>query len=302
MSLFLLISVFAATRILGLICSKLCSNTLTKRDPCAYAIYIFVVSVVSCISYACFTGFTFQFDKASLLLSVALALASFLSLILSLFIYRLASVSGVNVITTSLSLVCSAIIGFTIFSEEIDTIKIIRTLIMLSAGVFVYLDTSEKDEAKQKQKSTTSNKGMLLIIIIILLLLNCYTTIQSKVIATTDLITDVNTFFFMTNVYMLAGSGLYLIYVYAKNKDILKQNLVLLKPKELFTMTGNTIASNLGVVLNVFILAKMELSVFTMISSALGILCAAFVSVLFREKLRLYSKISILLALLVTII
>lgn len=300
MMLFLLIFAFSITKILSLVCNKMCSNVLTSGGVSGNAIYIFLVSLISCITYSAFTGFTFEFDTATILLSIALAAASVASLLISLVIYRLASVSGVNVIMTSLSLVSSAAIGFTLFSESVDFTKILRIIIMITAGIFVYFDNVSKEKTDLKK---SGNKRILFVITILcLLIINCYTTIQSKLLATGNLVADTNTFFFMTNVYMLLGSLAVILYVVFKNPDEIKKNLVLLKPKNILTMTGNTFGSNISVVLNVLILARMDLSVFTMISSALGILCAAIVSLLFKEKLGIYAKISILLSLVVTVL
>lgn len=299
MVLTFLISIFTITKILSLICSKCCSNVLTNGGILGHSIYIFLVSVISCITYAAFTGFTFEFDKTTLLLSIALAVASVLSLLISLVIYRIASVSGVNVITTSLSLLTSALIGFIIFDEGVDSVKILRIIIMIIAGMFVYLDNISKETVRDKK--TNSKKLLFALIILFLLLINSYTTIQSKLLASGRLVADVNTFFFMTNVYMLAGSGMIILYFIFKKPLDVKKTLILLKPKNLISMTGNTFGSNVSVILNVLILARMDLSVFTMISSALGIICAAFVSILFREKLGTFAQISIALSLVVAI-
>ncbi len=299
MILFLLIFVFALTKILSLVCSKACSNVLQKGGILGHSIYIFLVSAISCVTYAAFTGFSFEFDTTTILLAVALAVASVLSLLISLVIYRLASVSGVNVITTSLSLVTSALIGFTIFGENVDWVKIIRIGIMVLAGVFVYFDSVAKE--KEQNQKAISKKLLFALVILVQLLIGCYTTIQSKLLAGGNLVGDVNTFFFITNVYMLLGAGVIILYFLFKKPQEVKENLVLLKPKNLIAMTGNTFGSNVSVVLNVLILARMDLSVFTMISSALGIICAAIVSVLFREKLRVYAKIAIVLSLIVAL-
>jgi len=299
MLLLLLILAFSLTKILSLVCSKLCSNTLTSGGIVGNAIYIFFVSLISCVTYSAFTGFSYEFDKTTIILSVALAFSSVASLLISLVIYRIASVSGVNVVTTSLSLVTSAMIGFLVFDETADTIKILRIVIMVLAGIFVYFDNISKQ--KDKDKNTGNKKYLFFIIIACLLLINCYTTIQSKFLSTGKLVSDVNTFFFMTNVYMLIGSLSVILFMLVKKPSEVKKNLVLLKPKSIITMTGNTFGSDVSVVLNVLILARMDLSVFTMISSAIGIISAAVVSVLFREKLGTYAKIAIALSLVVAV-
>jgi len=150
-------------------------------------------------------------------------------------------------------------------------------------------------------KKGINKKLLFAIILLVQLIIGCYTTIQSKLLAGGNLVRDVNTFFFMTNVYMLLGSGLIILYFLIKKPQDVKQKLSLLKPKNLIAMTGNTFGSNVSVFLNVLILARMDLSVFTMISSALGIICAAIVSVIFREKLGLYAKIAIALSLVVAV-
>lgn len=300
MFLTLLITVFFITKILSLVCSKMCSNVLQTCGALGQAIYIFLVSLVSCVTYAAFTGFTFEFDTATFLLSVTLAIASVSSLLISLVIYRIASVSGVNVVMTSLSLITSALIGFIVFSEAVDNVKIIRIILMLLAGIFVYFENISNETQQDKKK--ISKKGLFFIIILITLLINCYTTIQSKLLAGGTLVADVNTFFFMTNVYMLFGSLAVIIYKLAKSREEVVEKLALLKPKNIIYMTGNTFGSNVSVVLNVLILARMDLSVFTMISSAFGIICAAIVSLIFKEKLGKYAKIAILLSLIVAVI
>ena len=72
--------------------------------------------------------------------------------------------------------------------------------------------------------------------------------------------------------------------------------------KEVFFMVGNTLCSNIGSLLSVAILAKMAVSMYSPITSALGVLNNVAVSLSFKEKQGKYTWIAVAIALVAVLI
>jgi drug/metabolite transporter (DMT)-like permease len=67
-------------------------------------------------------------------------------------------------------------------------------------------------------------------------------------------------------------------------------------------MAGSTICSNIMSIVGVWIIAKIDVSLYTALSSALSIITAVVGSVLFRERLGFFSYLAMIFAIIAIII
>lgn len=67
-------------------------------------------------------------------------------------------------------------------------------------------------------------------------------------------------------------------------------------------IVGNTLSANLGTLLSSWIIVGMDISVYTPVMSSIGIIAGFIGSVIYREKLRALSYVSIIFALCAVII
>ena len=131
---------------------------------------------------------------------------------------------------------------------------------------------------------------------LITLLSNAASTIITKFYALDIRVVDENSFFFFTNVFLIILAAIALAVDGIINREHFKAAMTMLKPKKLITLSGNTVCSNVVSLIGVPLLALIDISVYTPIMSALGIISGVVASLLFREKLGVFSYIAALIA------
>ena len=101
-----------------------------------------------------------------------------------------------------------------------------------------------------------------------------------------------NSFFFWSNAILLVGALLLIAFLLIKEKSSLFESLSILHPKKLISLAGNTVCSNIGSIVALLLVAQMDLSVYTPVASAIGVIVAVIASVIFREKLGIFSYLA----------
>ena len=201
----LLLSIFCIT-LCSLVLNKSCSIVLSGRGAGGRAVYVLVTGIFSCLNFWAFSGFTLEINLNCIILSVLYAVCSFLSL-LSIVAYKYADIATVNVTKSSLSLLFSSLVGFVIFSEHVSVSKFVRIALMLVAVFCIFLDgrvqlkgAGVNEHFKEEKKH---NIFMFVMINLTLIPSYCFSAYQSKLVATANVVPDMNSYFFMTNVFMM---------------------------------------------------------------------------------------------------
>lgn len=298
---------FALTAVAGLggqAFTKLCSNILTQSSVAKYSLVLMVNSFVASIVFFLISGLRIAINTATLIYSVLYALIVAVILITNFIVYRLVNISNANIMSRASGMVCSVLIGVLLFSESIDFKNLLRILLMLVAILFVFLDKRSANTPIGKKAGTEKSRGSLRFALVLLVMTasGCANTIVLKSFAMSETVTDKNSFFFLTNVVLLAAAALVFTFACLKNKEELRGSIVLLNPKRLVSIAGNTICSNIASVANVYIIAKMDVSVYSPISSATGILAGLVASLIFKEKIGILSCIPAVIALIAVMI
>ena len=127
-------------------------------------------------------------------------------------------------------------------------------------------------------------------------------TIIPKLFALSDTVTDEHSFYLMTNVLMLLSALSYFALLSVKSKENFKDSLVIFEPKRLAPTVLNVVSNNVSSLVLIPILATVNLSVYTPVSSAYGVVVSVAASLCFREKLGIYSYLGAAVAILAMII
>ena len=299
MEIFLLLLAYALATLGGKVFSKLCSNTVTKNGEESYTLFMLINGLVACLFFAISGGFSISLNLTTILYSVAFALLVALSLFVTLVIYRYADVASVGVITGSMSLLGTTLVGVLFFSEEMDIRRAIRIAVLLVAVVFVFL---ENRKPKSEEKHQRGGGIILFLLLLLMIAATCMTTVVTKLFAISERVTDENSFFFFTNVILSVTSLLVLLIQSVKKKKTPITLLTTLRPLELLFMVANTVASNVGSLVGVLLLRTMDIAVYTPITSALAIIAGALASIIFREKLGKWSYLALAIATLAVLI
>ena len=295
------LSLIALSTLGGKAFTKLCSNAVTGGSRVRYLFYLTVNASVACVFFWISGGFRVQVNSLTLLYSFLYALVVFLSLVSSLLIYRYATVAGVNIITSLLGLVVSVGVGLAVFSESLDFSKILRILVMMLAALFVFLDAKGERTVQTESRGKRKHLAFLAVLAVTAVVLVSNAVIVKSFTLSTR-VTDENSFFFLTNAVMIALLLPLLFFSALRDRESFRRAAILLHPRNLIVLSGNTVCSNIGSLAGIRLMAEIELSVYTPIVSAIGVLSGVVGSLLFRERLGGFSYLAAAVALLAVVI
>ena len=107
---------------------------------------------------------------------------------------------------------------------------------------------------------------------------------------------DQNSFFFLTNVFIVAVALLVMACDGIKKPAHFKTALSMVNPKKSLVLIFNILCSGACSLLGIFLIARMDLSVYSPIMSAIGILSGVAASLLLRERLGTLSYVAAAIA------
>ena len=272
--------------------SKLSSNIVIGHSKARYALFYAINSTVACAFFIVADEFRVELNLLTFIYSLVFALLVAASLFVSLWMLKFATISGVNILSSSFSLVLSSAMGFLAFSEELTAIKLLRIALMILAAVFVFLDEGRKSKQKSAKNSGLCALLRLGLAVTVSAVISCLVTLVTKLYTNSDAVASDNSFFFWSNAILLVGSLMFIAFLLIKEKSSFIDSLSLLRPRKLVSLAGNTVCSNIGSVIALLLVAQMDLSVYTPVASAIGVIVAVIASVIFREKLGIFSYLA----------
>lgn len=276
----ILLSIFLLSNFGSSIFVKQCSNQIGADNPKGYGWFLFANSIVSCLFFWLSNGLQLRLNWQTVLYSILFAVVVLGTLILSLYVYRFVSVAGVTIVRNAGSLVLGAIAGSLLFQEQLNAADFIRILLLAGAVVMFAVSTgmqNKKYDQKRNKRSTVA--------LILLILANGAAVIIQKYYALDTQVTDDNSFFFLTNGFLLIVSLVWLAFG-KTGKAENAENTGKVKTKVLLSLpyVANTVCSNIGSLTTVLLLQTMDISLYMPLSIAFGIVSGVGASLVFREK------------------
>ena len=272
--------------------SKLCSNMVVGSSTAKYMLFYIINGGVSCVFFLVVDGFRVELNSETFIFSLIFAALVAASLFVSLWMLKLASISGVNILGSAFGLVLSSAMGFIAFSEEIVPIKFVRIGLMILAALFVFLDEGRQKKDGEGKKISFRALVPLLFAVTLSAVIGCLVTLTTKLYTGSDSVASENSFFFWSNFILAFGAALVFGFICIKNKGSFSNSVSLFHPKRLISLVGNTLCSNVGSIIAIWLVAQMDLSVYTPVSSAIGVIVAVIASVIFRERLGIFSYLA----------
>ena len=272
--------------------SKLCSDMVVGHSKARYTLFYAVNGIVACLFFLIADGFRVALNLPTFMYSLVFAFLVAASLFVSLWLLKLATISGVNILSSAFGLVLTSAMGFLAFSEEPTPIKLIRIALMVIAAAFVFIDEGRINGKRDGKKRGLRALLPLFFAVTLSAVISCLVTLVTKLYVTSDAVASENSFFFWTNVLLALGSALVFVLMCLKSRTAFRDSMSLLRPKKLISLTGNTLCSNAASLIAILLVAQMELSVYTPVSSAIGIIVAVIASLIFRERLGLFSYLA----------
>lgn len=301
MELILLFFIFALASLFGKIFDKLSSVAVSGSPKIMYTVFFIINGLTACIFFLATSGFNVAINAATAIFSLVYAVVVLLSIITTYVAYELISVAGVNVTANASSLVGLSIISFFLFNEPIVLTTVIKVVIMIVAVSFIFIDSRKAEKLVNRKLKKLSFKKLVPLLLIIISI-QCLNTVILKYFSISEAVTNETSFFFFTNVVLIIAALVFLFILTLKDRESVRSTIKILKPKTVVTMAGSTVCGNIMSIVGVWIIAKIDVSLYTALSSALGIITGVVGSMLFRERLGLFSYLAMIFATLAIII
>ena len=285
--------------------AKLTSSELKHAARAKYLLYITLNGILACLFFWMFGGFSISVNIVTLVYALVYAAIVAGSLIVTPLAYNLMSVSGVGIIRSGCGLACTVTVGALLFSEKITPIVILRIVLTLVSVTLVMLESKNGEALREKceNREKIKARGVLLVLVLVLnVAVICANTLTLKYFTLDTRTADENSFFFFTNLFLVAGCAIIFAVESIRDREGARNALSIFKPRAMIGITGNTVSANLETLFSAWIIVGMDISVYTPVMSSIGIIAGFIGSVIYREKLRALSYVSIIFALCAVII
>lgn len=266
------------------------SSILNKRfqlgfqiDMIHFVCYNFFNALFASVYFFISTGFSIEMNMITFFYSVLFALIVFFNLVLGILALFRVTVSLSGITTTAGSIVLSALFGI-LFLKEAGSLKLLLSVTFMLAAILI-----------PYCKLWNSGKPNSISICIALFFTSGAAVILQKLYTLTPGVCDANNFFLMTNLLLAGICGTILSIMLMVRPQERKKILHAFSVRQLGNIAVRTLLSNIGSVITIILLKNMNVSVYTIISSAVGILSGAVLSAwFFREHMPRENWIAVL--------
>ena len=248
--------------------------------------YNFVNAAFACVYFFIASGFSFKANFTTFLFAVLFALVVIASVVLGILSLSVTSIAIRGIVTTAGSTVLPSLFGILVLNEPSSLILYLSLILLVAASLIPNLPLKK------------SNSGFAPLIFSLLFLVSGLAVIVEKLYILTPGVVSSATFFLLTNVvtFLICGTVLlikFLIHPHSR-KAILKP----FSKKQYMNIALQTATSNLSSLMTLFLLSRIDVSVFAIISSSLGILSGAFLSkFVFKEPMLAKNWVAVILVL-----
>lgn len=301
---YLWLLLYALFMLVGNVMNKTNSNAFSSKGITGSLFFVFETSIFALLYFWAFNGFKLEFNSRVILYGFLYGLVVILTVIPSIFVYRYATFSFVSLVSGCLVLLLSLVSGAVFFDEIIGFDKLLRVIIMLCATFVIFLGRNEQNNEKGKQTKEGNKKNITIscLIIAFFAVVSTLGTALVKFYSVDSGVTDQNSFFFMTNIFSALLVLPILPFAMKKDGVSLKDLGLMLRSKKTVFSAVTTLNSNLSSIVLIFLLANMDVSVFTSVSAALSFAVVAVTTPIIKEKLDKYTIAATVIAILSVVI
>ena len=302
--------IYMTTSLLYSLASKNCSNVIqVEKGTPAFAIYTGMVAVFACAFFFVCGGFSLTVNLPSLLYALWFSVLCIGSLFLNLKVYLYYPIANVNVINSIGSILLTTLAGVLWLNEKMTVGVMIRCALVIVVVTLVFLSGKHSEKSKEQPSDQETDKtpavhkskwqlcyliGMPVMTAIVFLTMKGFSMIPGKISDTS--------FCFFANVFMFLYALIWLPLCLCKNKTSLRAADLHFGRRELLATLFIVLSSNTVSLLEFSLVARTDMVVFTPVSTAITILVSVVSSLIYKEKLNVYSVLAILLSLAVIFI
>ena len=281
----------------GDVIKKKITNSFSTKGISGSLFYVLETSIFAMFVFFALNGFRLYVNPRVVFYGFLYGVVVIISVATSIFVYKYVTIAFAGFAASCLTLIMSLALGVLLFSETVTAGNLLRIALMLCAVAVSFVGAGGFGKGTPLT-AIKQNKHFLkgIALILVLGIIACLSTVVMKYYTADEGVTDSNSLFFMTNVFS-AILVIPMIPFAAKHDSVKLAELVgLIKSKGTVFAMLSTASSNLCSIVSILILAKLDVSVFTPISGALGFIATAVATPIVREKLDKYTVIATLLS------
>ena len=248
------------------------SNILGKKFQMGFSMdmhhfiaYNFINAALASVYFFITNNFRFEINLITFIYSFVFALIVVLSLIIGIVALSKMSVSMSGIISTAGSIILSAVFGAVFLKERLSFGRIMAAVLMLAAVTLPGIRFMK-----------WGKKGALIISLISFVNAGAAVICQ-KMYTVTPGVLSAESFFLMTNLVIVFMCLVALVIFKTKNPEI-KNIYCPFKKTELLNIGLRTVLSNISSVVTILLMQRMDVSVYTVITSSLGVITGAVLS------------------------
>ncbi len=278
----MLIVYFFLSFLLNILCT-LCQRGYGKSAKTVTDLFVYTTftGVVATFVFYILSGFKLEINPTTLIYSGAYAVICTLSNILGILVYKYIGVAEKSVFSGTFSQVFTFLSGIIILSEDFEVLTAISALLMILATVVMFFENKNSDSDAH---SENHNRIVGIILCILIAVIGTLSTLFTKEISQNEKITNTNSLFCLTNVYLTFFSITALLIIKKGNLRNFAQGFAQTGKRGYLYIVVNTIGTNLSTVVGVLILALCDVSFYSPISSAIGFIGAQLLDIIIVKK------------------
>lgn len=254
------------------------------------SVYSVVTGIIASIFFWCTGGFHVALNTRTLVFSAVYAAIALTAQWLGILSLKKNGIAVTSVVSSSVSLLVTWLMGIMLFDERFTIVSMVRCLLMLASGILIAApdkpDLPEKTAAGKKRPEISKN----LLIPVLMGINSTLAVLVSKFFAIDlekELVTDSNSFFFMTNIFIILVNLVILPLSAKRERESVLTHLRSLKPKQYLLIATSTVTSNVESLLSILILSIGTVSLYAPLSSAHTLIAGFAVGMIFfKEKPR----------------
>ncbi len=242
-------------------------------------IFSLITGCIASVFFFIMSGFCIRINPATFVYSLIFSLIVLTSHFLNLLLFRAVDVSTATVLTSTLTLVISFITGTLFLSEKTGFFELLRGVVMVTASLLLYFPVKKGESVKNRFNA----KG-----IVISLVLSCSgvsASVISNLFSKDPKVTDSNSFFFLTNIFVVVFAVGAVFIIKKSSLFLLLRELKSFSAKGYALIGISTVSSNVCSLMQILIFASGDgITLYTPISGALGLVAAAIIALIEKEK------------------
>lgn len=287
---YLLLLAYLATRTSTTLTSKQTSRDFTPHGISGSLVYTIEVGLFSLFFYWALNSFKLTINGTVLIYGAIWGALAVTNMVLNIFMYNYGTVTFVNFVSNTISVTSAALFGLILFNESITVDKIIRILLMILCVMTMFYGTKKKSPREiTSEKKKNAISPLAFVIPAVVSLLGVFATMLQKYYVGDASSTDNNSLFFTCNIFCIIYSAPILFLACKKEGVGLRQlTEITLHKRSTFVFLHTAICAVQQVIMTLLI-SRMDLAVYTPLTSALAFVAFALATPLVKEKLDKYT-------------